>query len=124
MVQFDDPLGDRQAEPRSALLARRGRVGLRKLLEDLHLMVCRNSGPSITNGDRKRAIRYRSLDRHRAPVRELDGIADKVKQHLREATLIAAADGQIRGDFNIERQILFGRERFDRDDHGVYELSK
>ena len=47
----------------------------------------------------------------RAPVRELDGIADKVEQHLREATLIAAANGQIRGDFNIERQILFGRER-------------
>jgi hypothetical protein len=51
-----------------------------------------------------------SLNRSLAPIGELDGIAHKVEQHLRDAPLVAAADREIGQDVEPEAKLLLSRE--------------
>ena len=55
-------------------------------------------------------------------VRELDRVADQVQQDLRDATLVAASRRQMRGYVGLEREVLSGRQRLERDDHAVDDL--
>ena len=54
-----------------------------------------------------------------ALVGELDGVADEVEQHLREAALVAMADGQIWGHVDRQGELLSGCERLDRSKDGL-----
>jgi hypothetical protein len=49
----------------------------------------------VTHGDGERSIGSGRLDRDFALVRELDGIADEVEQHLSQAALVAMAYWQV-----------------------------
>ena len=52
------------------------------------------------------AVRRGGDDAHLAGVGELDGVADEVEEHLREALLVAQADRQRLGDIGLERELL------------------
>jgi hypothetical protein len=79
-VHLDDPLGDRQTETRSTLLARGRAVGLLELLENLGLIGRGNAGSSVAYRNRERPVPREGSDRDLTLVSELDGIADQVEQ--------------------------------------------
>ena len=55
-------------------------------------------------------------------VGELDGIADQVEQHLRDAALVAVAVRQVRRHLDLEGELLLGRQRFDGAEHTVHDV--
>jgi hypothetical protein len=57
----------------------------------------------------KRVVVRFSLDGDFARIGELYCVADKIDQHLRQAAAIPAARGQLRGDFDLEPELLIGR---------------
>ena len=81
-----------------------------ELLENLNLLSDRYSRPGIAHRDVERAVQGRGADRNLAPIGELDGIAHKVEQHLRDAPLVAAADREIGQDVEPEAKLLLSRE--------------
>src|SRR6516165_9050013 len=62
----------------------------------------------------ERAIVRVSLDGHLAGVRELDGIADKIDQNLRQAAAISMTRRQLRRKLELECELLVSRERLQR----------
>ena len=91
-VQLDDPLGDREPEPRAALLAGARAVGLLELLEDPLPGRPRRS-PGRCRPPRRRTRRRPRWrhDPHLAGLGELDGVAHEVQQHLGHPPLVAPA---------------------------------
>ena len=79
-VRFDDALRDRKAEP-GALAVRACR--LPESIEDTRQILDRDAGARIGNPEDDLLIPHRRRDRDAtAGVRELDRIADQVKQDL------------------------------------------
>src|SRR5262245_24554157 len=105
-VELDDALLDGEPEPRPAFLPRARAVGLLEFLEDS--LPVRLGDPRSGVGDRYDEGVAVAIggDPHRADIRELDGVADEVQQHLREPPLVAAARRQVRRDARVERQSL------------------
>ena len=120
-MQFDDLLRDRETEAGAALLARAGAVDLLKLLEDALLVLGRNAGAGIGDGDVEGAVRGCRVHRDLAGLGELDGIADEIQQRLGDPPLVALPERQVLGDHGPEQQLLLGRQGFrgrhDRLDH-------
>ena len=54
------------------------------------------------------------LDDHFARIGELDGVADQIEQHLRQAAFVAAAAGQVGRHIGLECELLVERQRLDR----------
>ena len=54
------------------------------------------------------------LDDHLAGIGEVDGIADQIEQHLRQAALIATARRQVGLNLGLEGGLLVGSQRLDR----------
>ena len=85
---------DGQPQPRPAVAARRAAVRLREGLEDGLLAVLRDADPAVSDRKPDRGLRpglgYQPrLDDHLAARRELQGVADEVRQDLPDAPRIA-----------------------------------
>ena len=93
-VHLDDLLGDGKTKARAALGLSVGAVHLMELLEDACLVFFGNARPRVGDADVEAAIDRLGDHAHLAGVRELDGVADEVEQHLGEALLIAETNGQ------------------------------
>ena len=67
-------------------------------------------GP-VSRTDTKNApiVRF-GLDRDFAGIGELDGVADEVNQNLRQAPAVAAAGWQLRGNLDLEGELLVARQ--------------
>ena len=62
----------------------------------------------------ERAVVSFGLNGDFAGIGELDRVADEIDQHLRQATAVAAAWGQLRSDLDFEAELLIGRQRLQR----------
>ena len=71
----------------------------------------------VGHADGEVAVHRCRRDAHLAGVGELDGVADEVEQHLREALLVAEADRQRLGNVGLERELLGLGERLGRRAH-------
>ena len=74
-------------------------------------------GPVSLTATAKAAVRDAGHDAHLARVGELDGVADEVEQHLRQALLVAEAMRQALGDVRLERELLGLGQRLGRHPH-------
>src|SRR5262249_37432523 len=54
-----------------------------------------------------------------AGVRELDGVADKIDQHLRQAATVTVPSRQFAGKLKLECELLVSRERLQRATDGL-----
>ena len=82
-VQLDDALGDGEPEPGAALLLGVRAVDLMELLEDSRLLGRRRCRARCrVTATREHAIGRAGRNAHLARIRELDGVADEVEQHL------------------------------------------
>src|SRR6516165_10295791 len=59
----------------------------------------------------KRSVVRFSLDRNFADIRELDGVARKIDQDLRQAASVAVARRQLGSDLDFEPELLVGGQR-------------
>src|SRR6516165_7389090 len=62
----------------------------------------------------ERAVVSFGLDGDLARIGELDGIANEIDQHLRQAAAISMTRRQFGGHFDFERQLLISSQRFKR----------
>ena len=62
-----------------------------KLLEDAGLMLFGNARACVRHADCEVAIHGSGTHAHLSGIRELDGVADEVEEHLDEALLVAKA---------------------------------
>jgi hypothetical protein len=69
--------------------------------------VIENAWPRIGHADVEVAVVRLGSHAHLAPGRELDGIADKVKQRLREALFVAEAKGRDLATSVLSASFLF-----------------
>ena len=112
---LDQALGDDQAEAGAAVLAGYRGVGLGKGLEELRLLFRRHADTGVRDAElQHRLVRavLQAIDMHGDATLfgELDGIADQVDQHLRQAQRIAPqAVRHVRGHLVFEDQLLFLR---------------
>ena len=88
---LDDALGDRQPQAGAAELARGGAVGLLEIEEDALLIFRREADAGVAHQEADFALVRARLDDHRdaAGLRELDGVAGEVEQHLAQARGVA-----------------------------------
>ena len=86
-------LGDGKPETGAALGLGKGAVDLMELLEDARPLVLGNAGPRIGHADVEVTVDRLGSHAHFAGVRELDGVAYEIEQHLREALFIAETYG-------------------------------
>ena len=56
-------------------------------------------------------------------IGELDRVADEIEQNLREPALVAASLRQLRRDIDLERELLLARQRLDRAEDGLDDVS-
>src|SRR5262249_20661576 len=110
-VHLDDLFGDGETKARAALGLGKGTVDLVELIEDPALLVDRYAGPGVSDRDGEVAIARARGDAHLAGVGELDGVANKVQQHLREALLVSEANGKRLVHGRRERELLVLCER-------------
>jgi len=87
-----DLLGNGEPQPGAALGLPVGAVDLAELLEDARLVLLGNAGPSVGHTEGEMAVAGGGGDVYLAGIRELNGIADQVEQHLRQALLVAHAN--------------------------------
>jgi hypothetical protein len=118
-VHFDDALGYGEAQSSTAFLAGDGIVGLLKLLEQLGLIGCRDTGFSITDRYMKRPVVRFSLDGNFADISELNRIADEIDEDLRQAATVATAWWQFGGHLDLEGEFFVGRQRLKRAADGL-----
>src|SRR5262249_35681552 len=78
-----------------------GTVHLMELLEDASLVLFGNAWSRIGHADVEVAVDRLGGHAHLAGVRELDGVAHEVEQHLGEALLIAQADRKGLGHLSL-----------------------
>ena len=67
----------------------------------------------------ERAVISFGLNGDLASIGELDGVADEIDQNLRQATPVTVAGRQLQRDINFERELLVGRQRFQRAANGL-----
>ena len=83
-MQIHQLLRDRQAQPRSAVLAAYAAIGLREFVEDREQPVGWNSGPVSCTAIRSKNSPCRALGRPSSPTPnlfgEFDGIADRLER--------------------------------------------
>src|SRR5262249_20314001 len=118
-VHLDDPLGDGQPQAGAALFAGNGIVGLLKLLKQLGLVGSGNARASVADKYMECAIDRFGLDRNLAGIGELDGVADKIDQYLRQAATVTVPWRQFAGKFKLECELLVSRERLQRAADGL-----
>ena len=66
----------------------------------------------------------RGLDDYFASIGELDGVADKVDQDLRQAPPIAVTGWHFGGHLDLERELLVGGQRLKRAADGLGNILK
>src|SRR5262249_52047843 len=113
-VHLNDALRYGEPETGAALLARDGIVGLPKLLKQLGLISIGNTWTCVTYGDVERAIICFSIDGDFSGIGELNRIAHKIDQDLRQAAAVAAACWQLTGHLDLEREFLVCCQRLER----------
>ena len=96
--ELHQPFRDRQAEPRSAVLAGYRCIHLDEPIEDAGLLVARDTDPGVGDGETKPfAGRRRTLagdpKTDRATRRELDRIVQQIQQDLPKPVLVADDEG-------------------------------
>ena len=91
-VHLHNLLGNGEPQPGAALGLAVGAVDLVELLEDARLVLLRNAGPGVGHTEGEMAVARGGGDVYLAGIRELNGIADQVEQHLRQALLVAHAN--------------------------------
>ena len=88
--QLDKLLADREPEAGPAISPGGGGIGLRKLGEQLRLRLRRDADAGIGDLDSTGAgLTLSHLDQDVTVVRELDGVAHEVDEHLPEARAVA-----------------------------------
>src|SRR5215813_1072358 len=85
----------RQPEASTTFFPGNGTIGLLKCLEDLPLIGFRDARASIRHSHREGTVRGCCPYLHLADLGELDGVAEQVQEHLRQAPLIALAAWEI-----------------------------
>src|SRR5215475_6718263 len=110
-MHLHDLLGDSEAEARAAFGLGKGTVDLVELIEDLMLLVEWYARPGVCHRDGEMAVACARGDADFAGVGELDGIANEVEQHLREALLVPQANRERLGHGCRERELLVLGER-------------
>ena len=90
-VHLHDLLGDGESEAGAALGLSKGAVDLMELLEDARPLVLGNAGPRIGHADVEVAVDGLGSHADLASVGELDGVANEIEQHLREALFVPEA---------------------------------
>jgi hypothetical protein len=78
-----------ESQTRTTLSLGERAIHLMKVLEDAPLMLLRYSWPRVRYADREVALDRFSRDSHLPFVGELDGVTDKVEEHLGEALRIS-----------------------------------
>src|SRR5262249_15556658 len=91
-MHLNDLLGDGEPETSATSGLGERAVDLMELLEDAGLVLFGNTWPRIRHADVEAAIDRLGSHAHLARVRELDGVADEVEKHLRQALLVAEAN--------------------------------
>src|SRR5262247_1965696 len=91
-MHLHDLLGDREPEPSATSGLGQRAVDLMELLENARALLLRDAWASIRHADVEVTVHGFGGDAHLARVGELDGVADEVKQYLREALLIPEAN--------------------------------
>src|SRR5262245_33939605 len=106
-MHLNDLLGD--GEPKTSATSGFGQraVDLVELLEDASSLVIGNAWPRIGHADVEVAVNSLGSHAHLTPGRELDGIADKVKQHLRESLFVARPMGRDLATSVLRASFLF-----------------
>ena len=113
--QLDEAAGDRQTEAGTAKSARGGAVFLGKGFKDGFLLVGGDADAGIAHGDLQRHLALLGCggpQKHGnfAVGRELDGVADKIDQHLPQAAGVANHVARhLRLDRKNQLQLLFMR---------------
>src|SRR5215831_1344011 len=110
-VHLHDFLGDGEAQTRTALSFGKRAVHLMKVLEDSPLVFQWYSRPSVRYADRKVAVDRFGAHAHLARVGELDGVANEIEQHLREALFVAKANWERLVHGRRQGELLVLRER-------------
>ena len=108
-VHLNDPLGDGQPQAGATFLLGDGIVGLLELLKQPRLTGSGDAGSRVTDRDMECAIVSFGLDGDFARIRELNGVAHKIDQDLRQAAAIAAARRQFGSQLELERELFVGR---------------
>src|SRR5215831_15986684 len=91
-VHLDDLLCNGEPEARAALGLGKGTVDLVELLKDARLLRFRDARPRIHHAHGKAAIHSSCRHPHFASIREFNGVANEVEEHLGEALLVAKAN--------------------------------
>ena len=95
-MHFDDLFRDGEPETGATFFLRAGgTLSLAELFKDLVLIGLGNARPGIGNGNLERAVCCCHLDPNLAGVRELDRVADKVQQHLRNSPFVSRRRRQV-----------------------------
>src|SRR5262245_50788907 len=111
-MHFDDLLGDGEPEAGATLCLGKGAVDLMKLLKDALLLLLGDARSRVRHADIEATVDRLGSHAHFANVRKLDGVADEIEQHLREALLIAETNGQKFRHLGLQRELLVLRQRF------------
>src|SRR6516164_478395 len=90
-VHLNDPLGDGQSQAGAALLARDRIVGLLELMKQLGLVRSGDARAGVADRDMECAIVRFGLDGNFAGIGELNGVADKIDQNLRQSSAVTMA---------------------------------
>src|SRR5262245_60503893 len=91
-MHLDDLLGDGEPEARATLGLGKRAVDLVELIKNAGLLLLRDSWPRVRHADGEMPICRRRGDTDLAGVGELNGVANEVEQHLREALFVAEAN--------------------------------
>jgi hypothetical protein len=113
-VHLNDAFRYGKSQAGAALLARDGIVGLLELPKQLGLIGGGYARTCVTNRYMERAILRFGLNGDFARVGELNRIADRTDEDLRQAAAIATAGRQLRNDLNFEPKLFVGCQRLER----------
>src|SRR5262249_11790119 len=81
-VHLDGLLGDREPEAGAALCFGTGTVDLVELFKDAHLLGFGDARPRVRHADGEVTIDRLCRYTHFSSIREFDGVADEVEEHL------------------------------------------
>ena len=110
--ELDELLGDRRAEAGAAEPPGLGLVGLGEALEDPPLVLGRDADAGVADRELQRhrlrsAVHARDVERHAAPLGELDGVRQQIDEDLAQVRFVAARDRRhVRHDHRDETQLL------------------
>src|ERR1700741_3479676 len=110
-MHLDNALGNRKAEAGAALLSRVAVIDLLEFLKNAGLMFRRDARPRIAHNDLKMAVYGTGNDVYRSRLREFDGVAGQIQDHLAQSAFIATSEWQAIGDCCGESQSLCPRQR-------------